>query len=401
MAFVHDPNDKGFADRRRTREGGPVTFPDDVPVLSDGVVTLRSHRAEDADGVLDQCLDPVSQLWTTVPVPYTREHAEGFVTEVVPAGWDRGRWAFAVESADDSGTRRFAGTVELRDEGNRRAEIAYGLAAWARGRGVVHRALLLLLEWGFTSQHLRTVSWWANRGNWPSRRAAWRLGFSCDGTVRRWLPQRGDLLDGWVGVLHADAPRSPETAWLEVPRLAGERVVLRPLGPADVPRIVDACRDHLTTHWLRRVPRAFDTPDAEEWLLERGEMAAEGSGLGWAVADPADDRLVGYVGAGDISAGRGAELGWWTHPDARGRGVTTEACGLVVRHCFRPDGAGGLGLQRLHVDVGVGNAASIRVAEANGFRRVGLERRGLLLGDGSLTDRVVLDLLAEEVPSAT
>ena len=175
-----------------TGQGGAVTtatFPDTVPVLTDGVVTLRAHHAGDVDGVLEQCLDPVSQAWTTVPASYTRAMAEGFVGERVPAAWAAGSWVFAVEAADETGTPRFCGTVELRDEGDARAEIAYGAHPWARGRGIVHRALELLVAWGFEEQGLRTVIWWANRGNWASRRAAWRLGFTLDGTVSQWLPQ--------------------------------------------------------------------------------------------------------------------------------------------------------------------------------------------------------------------
>ena len=59
-------------------------------------------------------------------------------TKIIPEGWESGRsWAFAVEAADDAGTPRFCGTVELRDEGDRRAEIAYGAHPWARGRGLM------------------------------------------------------------------------------------------------------------------------------------------------------------------------------------------------------------------------------------------------------------------------
>ena len=50
--------------------------------------------------------------------------------------------------------------------------------------------------------------WWAHAGNWASRKLAWRLGFSFDGTVRQWLPQRGELRDGWVGTLLRGEPAS-------------------------------------------------------------------------------------------------------------------------------------------------------------------------------------------------
>src|SRR3954453_4595403 len=97
-------------------------FPDDVPVLTDGRVTLRAHRSEDVQGVLEQCTDPLSIRWTTIPVPYAREEAQGFVTEAVPADRGQGGWVFAVEAPDAEGTQRFCGTVDLRDKGNRRAE---------------------------------------------------------------------------------------------------------------------------------------------------------------------------------------------------------------------------------------------------------------------------------------
>ena len=373
-----------------------MRFPDDVPVLSDGQVTLRAHRADDVDGVREQCQDPVSQRWTTVPVPYSRADAETFVGEVVPAGWSTGRWAFAVEALDDDGVLRFCGTVELRDEGHRRAEIAYGAHPWARGRGVLLRALELLLDWGFTEQRLRTVVWWANTGNWASRRTAWRLGFSCDGTVARWLPQRGDLLDGWVGTLHADDERAPRSDWLEVPVLTGEHVRLRAFAEDDAERVVQACDDERTAHWLWRLPSPYTLDDARAYLQGRVEQLGSGAGVTWAVADPLTDELLASISLFDLKPEREAEIGYWTHPAARGRGVMTEACRLVVRHGFGPRADGGFGLRRLLAFAAEANSASRRVIECSGFRQVGRERSGLQMRDGRLVDSVSYDLLLEE-----
>jgi RimJ/RimL family protein N-acetyltransferase len=367
-----------------------------VPVLTDGLVTLRAHRTDDIDGVWEQCNDPVSQRWTTVPVPYARADAERFVSEEVPAGWSQGGWAFAVEAPDEAGRPRFCGTVELRDEGNRRAEVAYGAHPWARGRGILLRALHLLLEWGFTEQRLRTVIWWANIGNWASRRVAWRLGFSCDGTLERWLAQRGDLLDGWVGVLHVDDERAPRHDWLEPPRLVGQRLVLRPLRDQDAERVAQACDDEVTARWLDALPSPYTVQDARAYLLRCREQHASGTGLTWALADPAGDLLLGCVSLSGLRPDREAEVGWWLHPLARGRGVMTEACALVVRHSFARRDAGGLGLRRLAVAAADGNTASHRVIEANGFTRVGRERLALRMRDGTPVDALRYDLLADE-----
>lgn len=378
-----------------------MRFPDDVPTLTDGTVSLRAHRAEDVPGVLEQCLDPVSQQWTTVPVPYALDDARRFVTGIVPSGWGSGTsWAFAVEATDDDGTPRFCGTVELRDEGERRAELAYGAHPWARGSGIMERALRLLLDWGFTERRLETVIWWANEGNWASRKLAWRLGFSVDGTVRRWLPQRGELLDAWVGVLLAGDERQPRHPWYDVPRIVGERVVLRAHVPTDAPRVLEAGTDPRARHWLA-LPDPYTIETAREYIESRRYGHAEGTMLSWAVADPATDELVANISLMKIRAGEEAEVGYWTHPVARGRGVMTEACGLAVRHAFVPVQEGGLGLRRLSVLAAEGNTASLRVIEANGFVRAGRWRQEQRLGDGTYTDILTYDLLASEYVGTT
>ena len=44
---------------------------------------------------------------------------------------------------------RFSGSVDLRFDGVGGAEVGFGLAPWARGNGVMTRALRLVLAWGF------------------------------------------------------------------------------------------------------------------------------------------------------------------------------------------------------------------------------------------------------------
>ncbi len=206
-----------------------------APTLTDGVVTLRAHRPADAPGVLEQSQDPDSIRWTQVPVPYSLEEAEKYVGEFVPGGWaDNSEWGFAVEVDG-----RYAASVSLRNEGKQRAEIAYGSHPATRGTGTMERALRLLLDWGFAEQHLETVLWHANRGNWPSRRLAWRLGFSFDGTLRQWLPHRGELRDGWSGTLLRDEPRSPRSTWLDCPVIEAEGLRLRPVEARDAERIAE------------------------------------------------------------------------------------------------------------------------------------------------------------------
>jgi RimJ/RimL family protein N-acetyltransferase len=365
--------------------------------LSDGDVTLRAPETGDLQGAWEQCQDPLHQLWTTAPVPYTREDARTFLGHIIPAGWETEReWAFVVQATDDEGVDRFAGSVSLRNLGDGRAEIAYGSHPWVRGRGVIERSLRLLLDWGFAERDLQSVVWLARRGNWASRRLAWRLGFDFEGTLRDWLPTREGLVDAWAGTLRRGEPMSPRTAWLRAPTIRGEGVVLRAMTDADTGRFVEAANDP----GLQRYSQSFreqaphDETKVRARELEHLEESAVGSSLTWAVADAGTDAFVGSVVVYRIQPGRDAEIGYWTHPDAQGRGVATEACRLAVRHAFLDPEAGGLGLHRLAAYAAEDNPASHKVLERSGFVRYGIERRSTLLPDGSLIDTFAYDQLA-------
>ncbi len=358
-----------------------------APTLTDGTVTLRAHREDDVPGVLEQCQDPVSQRWTTVPLPYTLEHARTFVGQVMPSGWaDDSTWGFAVEVDG-----RYAGTVELRDEGEGRVEVAYGSHPWVRGSGALGRAVRLLVDWGFEDRRARVVVWRAHRGNWPSRRLVWRLGFTVEGTIRSALAQRGELHDAWVGTLLAGDDREPKGPWLDVPVLETDGLRLRPWREADVPRIVEAASDRRTQEWLGQMPDPYGEKEALDWLEHQHESRATGRGVQWAVVDQDDDdTALAAIGYFDYRPERELEIGYWAHPDARGRGVVTRAMSRVIDHAFED-----LGVRRVSAGAAVDNAASRHVIEANGLTAWGTERLGTTLRSGP-ADCVFYDLLIEE-----
>ena len=64
-----------------------TSFPDCVPLLTDGVVTLRAHSEDDVRALYEQATDSVMLRWTTVPDPSPPETAKEFATQVIPAGW--------------------------------------------------------------------------------------------------------------------------------------------------------------------------------------------------------------------------------------------------------------------------------------------------------------------------
>ncbi len=171
-----------------------------------------------------------------------------------------------------------------------------------------------------------------------------------------------------------------------------ERLRLRPFVDADIPRVVETCSDQTTRHWLNGMPHPYVEATARGYLNDCVWQAATGAKATWAVADRETDVLLGHVAVMDMLGinATGGEIGYWTHPDARGRGVMTEAVRAVVAHAFDPSG---LDRARLTLYAAAGNPASNAVAVAAGFRLFGTQTAAELLGDGTFDDLNGYELL--------
>lgn len=366
-----------------------------APILTDGTVTLRPHRAQDVDQVLAQSRDPQSARWTSIPQPYTRRDAEDWVASRASA-WRTGSGELSLV-VDVGGV--YAGQLGLRPDGPGAASIGYGLAPAARGRGVMSAAVRLGAAWAFSELALQVLHWQAYVGNWPSRRVAWACGFTLEGRVRGLARHRDGRADAWVASLCAGEPMRPASEWLDLPELHGPRVLLRRQLDRDVPRIVQAGADPLNQAWLPELPHPYTPAHAAEHVASREEQHAAALGLFWAVGDPVSGRLLGEIALMGLGGGlsRSGEIGYWTHPDARGRGLTVEAVRLATRHALVPVEDGGLGLARVVARVARGNDTSMQVLRRAGFTEVGVDRGAELLRDGTVADFVRFDLLADEL----
>ncbi|WP_346536351.1 GNAT family N-acetyltransferase [Micromonospora sp. DPT] len=173
----------------------PVLF----ATAGDTELRLRPMEERDLDAIVESCRDPDTVRWTTVPHPYRREHAEGFLRDFADAAWARGTGAYyAVADADD----RYVASVDLRIGtdplvGN----VGFMTAPHARGRGYMPAAVGALAAWGFTTLGLARIEWLALVGNTASRRVAEKAGFSFEGTARARLTARDGRGDAWVAAL--------------------------------------------------------------------------------------------------------------------------------------------------------------------------------------------------------
>jgi len=161
-----------------------------------------------------------------------------------------------------------------------------------------------------------------------------------------------------------------DPAGIEPVRLSDGRVLLRPWAAGDADAVYRACQDPQIQRWTR-VPTPYPRELAQAFVAESPQRWARGL-ASFAVVEVATGEVVGshgLVGPPDEGV---AEIGYWTAPWGRRRGLTTAATRLVARWAFES-----LGLARLDWFAEAGNVASRRVAEAAGFVMEGVAARKL------------------------
>ena len=195
----------------------------DLPAL-----VLSVPTGDDVDRITEICQDVDIQEWTFVPRNYQRSDAQFFVEQVVAKGWSEGReLTWAIREADAGAPPDLVGMLGITlsgPENARTGEVGYWLAAAARGRGTMTRAVAALIDTAFDPSGplaLSALRWRCDihetsHGpvpNWASWKVAWSLGFQREGQVRRFLPNDGRLHDGWIATLLPDDPREPRAPW--------------------------------------------------------------------------------------------------------------------------------------------------------------------------------------------
>ncbi|MFI6779919.1 GNAT family N-acetyltransferase [Micromonospora sp. NPDC050276] len=170
-------------------------------------------------------------------------------------------------------------------------------------------------------------------------------------------------------------------------------VLLRPWREADADAVHKACQDPDIQRWTT-VPRPYLPEHAHGFVAEMSRRAwAEGTGAPLAVCDPSTGELLGSNGLISIDQNGTGEIGYWTAPWARGRGVMVRATRAVARWSFDT-----LGLRRLIWQAEVGNHASRLVALRAGFRIDGRLRLADPAPHGG-ADGWIGSLLPGEVPA--
>ena len=149
------------------------------------------------------------------------------------------------------------------------------------------------------------------------------------------------------------------------PRLVTERLVLRPLSPADAPAMHALLQDPAVPRYTARIPYPYEPGMAEAFIAGLGALADRTFGI----ERRSDGAFLGCIGFEPEADSRIADCGYWLGRPYWGQGYASEALQAVLDHAFA---AHGLALVKTSADRD--NPASSRVQEKLGFAYVGLGR---------------------------
>jgi RimJ/RimL family protein N-acetyltransferase len=162
--------------------------------LSDGVITLRLLRAEDAPLLHAHISDPEVQAYMSIPLDQTLEGTERFVASRQEE-MEQGRGiVFAVTRSTDGELLGSVG-IERSIDDPAIGEIGYWLFPSARGNGCMTRAVRLLSAWAFDVLELAREEITVHEPNIASQRVAEKCGFRREGLMRSVASQHGERVD--------------------------------------------------------------------------------------------------------------------------------------------------------------------------------------------------------------
>ena len=169
----------------------PIEFP--VEGLSDGEIRLRLIGDADVPAIVAACRDPEIPRWTRVPDDYGVDDAREWLSRSAAETGSGDGISLLIVGRDD----RLLGSIGIVDVSwdEARCDIGYWMAAEARRRGIMTRAVRLLCAWIFDELPIERVGILASVDNQASRAVAARAGFTYEGMRRSYLVNKGTRHD--------------------------------------------------------------------------------------------------------------------------------------------------------------------------------------------------------------
>mgnify|MGYP000499880882 CR=1 FL=1 len=181
-----------------------IWWPEEVPTLASGTITMRPMRPSDAEDIYRAVQDPEIPKFTTVPSDYPIDLAIDFAhTRAAASFVNKTELVFVIEdsrliSSDYPYTNGFAGVMSLHtiDIPNHRAEIGYWLAKESRGKGICSKAAEMITEYGLMTIGFKRIDGIVDVRNEPSKAALLKAGYEFEGIMKKYVTRRdGTQLD--------------------------------------------------------------------------------------------------------------------------------------------------------------------------------------------------------------
>ncbi|MFH0756526.1 MAG: GNAT family protein [Bacteroidota bacterium] len=175
---------------------------------------------------------------------------------------------------------------------------------------------------------------------------------------------------------------------MDLPTIKRELFTLRPWFPGDAESLVKHANNPLVSRNLRDgFPYPYTFPDAMKWLKMVGENR--------------DDIILAIEIAGEAAGGIGlhglkdvyrynGEIGYWLSEFYWGKGIMSDAVGVMVEHAFTRTR-----WLRLFATIFEHNIASMKVLVKNGFTREAIHKKAVMKG-GKLLDEHLFALMKEQ-----
>ena len=173
-------------------------FPD-ISITTERLV-LRALDASDVPALTEMMNDELVAAWTSVPAPYTEDHARAWINRHAPELRTSGRGLLL--AVTEFLTQRLVGVVHLHhtDWRLRSGELSYTIAPWARGEGYACEAALALARWLFREQRFERLELRTAADNTAAQQVAQRIGCISEGVLRGAWIARTKTDEGWTDV---------------------------------------------------------------------------------------------------------------------------------------------------------------------------------------------------------
>jgi RimJ/RimL family protein N-acetyltransferase len=158
---------------------------------------------------------------------------------------------------------------------------------------------------------------------------------------------------------------------LTQPILATDRLVLRPLNPADAPSIQEKASVRAIADTTISIPHPYPVGEAERYITRQLNAWKAGHSVTFGIERKSQEEIYGVLEIRDIEQEHSqAELSFWVAAEFWGQGYMSEALKPVVGFGFND-----LRLNRLYAYHMLRNPGSGKVLQKNGFVREGVLRQ--------------------------